>query len=30
MGKTGIRYAAKVDISKEAGKEPYLHVSSRA
>ncbi|KAF4554691.1 Formamidase-like protein [Elsinoe fawcettii] len=25
MGKSEIRYAAKVDLNKEAGKEPYLH-----
>ncbi|GAB7366274.1 hypothetical protein MBLNU230_g7831t2 [Neophaeotheca triangularis] len=25
MGKEGLRYAAKVDLNKEAGKEPYLH-----
>ena len=27
MGKGPIRYAAKVDLKKEAAKEPYLHVS---
>lgn len=27
MGKEGIRYAAKVDLDKDAGTLPYLHVS---
>lgn len=27
MGKEGIRYAAKVDLEKDAATQPHLHVS---
>ena len=27
MGKEGLRYAAKVELDKDAGTLPYLHVS---
>lgn len=28
MGKEGLRYAAKVELDKDAGTLPYLHVST--
>lgn len=30
MGKEGLRYAAKVDLEKDAGTLPYLHVSKQS